>query len=377
MITQLQVPLVIFRTATRGKQMLHRLGGHETLAQAHRVLFAFCATTHLTHSRQQEISCVDNALILAVLAHIEELQLQGIVRDECGEVGPLQQGNLAPAVEVVTPRGFNTHLVELLNCLGIGNAAERRLDGLQRGNIGSQHLQFLAPRLQSRLDDRAHQALFDVQQDFEVAETNLRLNQHKLGQVTMISPWLGTIAVIDRVHTPQRLAMNQWLQVQLGGLRQERSITEVIQREQRRKIFTRAGQARDGRSGHLYEILRLHEMPDGFEQRPTQAYQRGHTRGANEHMPVAQLLHILQVTHILYKRSYWGCHKLFLFLAFLSRECMPRSNYSKLHVDRSSFSLKLAQQNSRHRVESLEKNCAGRRCRAQPRPKRSKKIPHP
>src|SRR6266699_797254 len=123
MLAQLQVPLVIFRTATRGQQVLHRRGSHQPLAQSHRILFAFCTATHLAHSRQQEISRVDNALILAVLAHIEELQLYGIVCDECRELVPLQQRNLAPAIEVVTPRGCNTYLVELLYCLALSTAS--------------------------------------------------------------------------------------------------------------------------------------------------------------------------------------------------------------------------------------------------------------
>src|SRR5579859_5992945 len=107
------------------------------MAQANGIFFALSASADLPHSWEQEVSSIDDTLIFAVLAHIEEFQLHGVVRDECGELRPFQQSDLALAVQVIAPLGSYAHLVELFNSLGVGYAAEGRFDRLQHGHIGS------------------------------------------------------------------------------------------------------------------------------------------------------------------------------------------------------------------------------------------------
>ena len=185
--------------------------------------------------------------------------------DKGGELRPLQDRNLTLAVEIVAPLGRNTHLIELLYCLGISDAAERRLDRLQHSNVRAQQLQLFMARLQRCFDDMTRQPFFNIQQYLQVPEADLRLNQYKLGKMAMVSAWLSPVTMIDRVDTAQSLAVNQWLQVQLCCLRQEGFVAEVVKREQRRKILASTSKTCDRWRCYLYKVLRLHEIANKLQ----------------------------------------------------------------------------------------------------------------
>src|SRR2546421_3956050 len=130
MVTQAQVPLIVLGATARRKQVLHGRRGHQALAQADGVFFTLSAAAYLTDAWKQQVDGVDDTLVFAVLAHVEEFQFHRVVGDESWELRPFQQSNLTPAVQVVPPLGDNAHFVELIDGRGIGYTPEGWFDGL-------------------------------------------------------------------------------------------------------------------------------------------------------------------------------------------------------------------------------------------------------
>src|SRR5437588_12740459 len=100
--------------------MLHGRRGHQTLAQTNGVFFTLGTTTDFTYTGEQEVCCIHDALVFAVLAHIEELEFHRIVCDKRWELCPLKQSYLTPTIQVIAPLRRNAHLVQLLNCFCVG-----------------------------------------------------------------------------------------------------------------------------------------------------------------------------------------------------------------------------------------------------------------
>src|SRR5260370_37486323 len=110
--------------------------------------------------------------------------------------------------------------------------------------------------------------------------------------MAMVGARLSPVAMIYRVDTTQGLAVNQWLQVQLGSLGQEGFVAEVVKREQRRKVLTSTREARDSRRHYPYTGLTLANISNRCWQRPTQAEQVLLTGRAYKHRPIGQMAHV-------------------------------------------------------------------------------------
>src|SRR5260370_38435327 len=91
--------------------------------------------------------------------------------------------------------------------------------------------------------------------------------------MAMVGARLSPVAMIYRVDTTEGLAVNQWLQVQLGRLGQEGFVAEGFKIEQRRKVVTSTREARDSRRRCLYKVLILHKIGNRCYQQLTQATQ--------------------------------------------------------------------------------------------------------